>query len=118
MKHLLLGAAAALALSATAFADTPQVSTARMADNIRILSADDFQGREPATPAEAKTVDYIIKQFQAAGLQPGGDPKPGGGRAWTQDVPLAKFQISGPVKFEVSAGGASQSWTQGQQVRS
>jgi Zn-dependent M28 family amino/carboxypeptidase len=116
MKHLLLGAAVALALSATAFADAPQLSTKRMADNIRVLSADDFQGREPATPAEVKTVDYIVAQFKAAGLQPGGDPKPDGGRAWTQDVPLARFEISGPVKFAVTAGGATQSWTQGQQV--
>lgn len=116
MKHLLLGAAAALALAASAFAEPPQVSTTRMADNIRVLSGDDFEGREPATPAETKTVDFIVQQFQAAGVQPGGDPEPGGGRAWTQDVPLARFEINGPVKFDVAAGDATQAWTQGQQV--
>lgn len=116
MKHLLLGAAGALALTAGAFAQQPAVSTARIAENIRVLSADDFEGRAPATPGEVKTVDYITRQFQAAGLQPGGDLQTDGRRAWTQDVPLARFEINGPVKFDVKAGGAVQSWTQGQQV--
>lgn len=116
MKHLLLGAAAVLALSVPAFAEAPQVSTQRISENIRVLSADDFAGRGPATPGEAKTVDYIAKQFQAAGLKPGGDLRADGTRAWTQAVPLARFEISGPLKFNVSAGGATQAWTQGQQI--
>jgi len=112
MKHLLAGVAAALSIAAAAQAADPAVSTARMAENIRVLSSDAFEGREPATPAETKTVDYIVRQFQAAGLQPGGDQRADGQRAWTQDVPLARFSIAGPVK--IATGG--QAWTQGQQV--
>ena len=91
MKPLVLGAAAALALAAAAPAQDLQVSAPRIAENIRVLSSDAFEGRAPATAGETKTVEFIIGRFKAAGLQPGGDPAPGGGRAWTQDVPLAKF---------------------------
>jgi len=116
MKSLLLGATALLALGAPAFAGPAAVSAARFGETVRVLSSDAFEGRAPATPGETKSVDYIIKQFQAAGLQPGGDVQQSGGRAWTQDVPLARFRIAGPVTFEVTAGGASQAWTQGQQI--
>jgi len=116
MKPLVLGAAAALALAAAAPAQDLQVSAPRIAENIRVLSSDAFEGRAPATAGETKTVEFIIGRFKAAGLQPGGDPAPGGGRAWTQDVPLAKFEISGPVKVEASAGGETQAWVQGREV--
>ena len=45
----------------------------------------------------------LVDEFKAAGLQPGGD-KLKAGRAWTQDVPLAEFQIEGPVAVSVKAG--------------
>ena len=54
--------------------------------------------------ARQKTVAYIVEQMKAAGLQPGGDLKDGK-RAWTQDVPLAQFDISGPVESSVTAAG-------------
>ncbi|CAN7543016.1 M28 family metallopeptidase [Phenylobacterium sp. LjRoot225] len=116
MNKLLLGAVAFLALSAPAVADPAAFSTARFGENIRVLASDAFEGRGPATAGETKSVDYIIKQFQAAGLQPGGDLQPGGARAWTQAVPLARFRTAGPVTFRVTAGGASQAWSQGQQI--
>jgi Zn-dependent M28 family amino/carboxypeptidase len=116
MNKLLLGAVAFLALSAPALADPAALSAARLGESIRVLSSDAFEGRGPATPGETKSVDYIIKQFQAAGLQPGGDPQPAGGRAWTQDVPLARFRTTGPVIFSVASGGVTQAWTQGGEI--
>ena len=41
------------------------VDPARMTEHVKVLASDDFEGRGPATPGEAKTVDYIVKQFQA-----------------------------------------------------
>jgi len=116
MKSFLLGAAAVMCLAAPALAQQPQFSTARINENIRVLSSDAFEGRAPASPAETKTVDHIIKQFQAAGLQPGGDLQADGKRAWTQAVPLALFETAGPVKVTATAGGVTQSWTQGEQI--
>src|SRR5690349_3498359 len=83
------------AASADATADP-----ARLSQHVKTLSSDAFEGRGPATPGEQKTVAYLVEQMKAAGLQPGGDLKEGK-RAWTQDVPLAQFNISGPV--DVSA---------------
>jgi len=115
MKPFLSCAVVALVLAGPALAAPPEASTARLSENIRVLSSDDFAGRGPATPAETKVVDYIVRQFKAAGLQPGGDLRKGS-RAWTQDVPLARFRTTGPVTVKVAAGGQTQAWTQGDQI--
>jgi Zn-dependent M28 family amino/carboxypeptidase len=124
MKHL-PGLAILLALAACApkAPDTPVsavpapvLDPARITEDVRILSSDEFEGRGPATPAEQKTVDYLVGRLQALGVEPGGDPLPSGGRAWTQDVPLMRTEIAGPVKVEVRKGRDILSWTQGEQV--
>ncbi|MCC7269064.1 MAG: M28 family peptidase [Caulobacteraceae bacterium] len=100
----------AILFAATLFA-TPALAAAadfdagRLSEHIRILSADDFEGRGPATPAEAKTVDYISRAFAEAGLQPGGDKGPDGRRTWTQDVPLAQFDNAADPVSSFTAGG-------------
>ena len=115
MKQLVLGAVAACALCAPAFAADVKIDPALLSDHIRVLSSDAFEGRGPATPGEVKSVAYITRQFKAAGLQPGGD-KTKGGRAWTQNVPLAQFDIKGPVKFDVRTGGKTEAWKQGVEI--
>ncbi|HEX2817238.1 MAG TPA: M28 family metallopeptidase [Phenylobacterium sp.] len=115
MKHLFLSAVAACALSSSAFAADVKIDPALLSEHIKVLSSDAFEGRGPATPGEVKSVAYITKEFKAAGLQPGGD-KTKAGRAWTQNVPLAEFDIKGPVAFSVTAGGKTQAWKQGVEV--
>lgn len=115
MKTLLLAAAATAALaSSPAFAQTT-ISGAEIGKHIEVLASDAFEGRAPATPAEEKTVDYLIEQFKAAGLKPAGDLKDGQ-RAWTQDVPLARFEIDGPVATTVKAGGETLTLDQGEDI--
>jgi Zn-dependent M28 family amino/carboxypeptidase len=115
MKKLLLCAAASAVLSSAAFAADSPVDAARILQHVQVLSSDPFEGRGPATAGETKTVAYLSEQFKAAGLQPGGDPQ-GGSRAWTQDVPLARFATQGPIAVSVTAGGQTQAWTQGEQI--
>ncbi|MET0273951.1 MAG: M28 family metallopeptidase [Phenylobacterium sp.] len=115
MKKLLLGAALGALLSGQAFA-APPIDGQRIAQDIKVLSSDAYEGRAPASAAEPKTLEYIIAGFKAAGLQPGGDPLKGGGRAWTQDVPLARFTTDGPVKVSVTGGGETKAWTQGEEI--
>src|ERR1700744_5099321 len=104
MKKLLLSAAiCALATAAMAAPADPKIDPALLSEHIKVLSSDAFEGRGPATPGETRSVAYITKEFKAAGLQPGGD-KTKTGRAWTQNVPLAEFDIKGPVAFNVKAG--------------
>jgi Zn-dependent M28 family amino/carboxypeptidase len=117
MKKLFLSVAAC-ALATAAFAAPaadPKIDPALLSEHIKVLSSDAFEGRGPATPGEVKSVAYITKEFKAVGLQPGGD-KTKTGRAWTQNVPLAEFDIKGPVAFTVKAGGAAQSWKQGVEI--
>jgi Zn-dependent M28 family amino/carboxypeptidase len=91
------------------------VDPARLSQHVKTLSSDAFEGRGPATPGEQKTVAYIVEQMKAAGLQPGGDLKDGK-RVWTQDVPLAQFNISGPVDASVTAGGQRRPLAQGKDI--
>ena len=112
-----------LALSLLAFsiatavgaADAPTIDPHRLSDEVKTLSSDAFEGRGPDTPGETKTIDYVVGQFQAAGVQPGGDLK-NGKRAWTQAVPLLRTEIVGTPKLELIAAGKTQALTQGEQI--
>ena len=56
---------------------------------VRTLSSDEFEGRGPSTPGEQLTVDYLVEQFQAAGLEPGN------GDSFFQAVPLVALTERG-----------------------
>ncbi|HXU82855.1 MAG TPA: M28 family metallopeptidase [Polyangia bacterium] len=117
MKKLLLGGAVAvLAVGAVAWAAQPQIDAGRILADIKVLSSDAFEGRGPATAGETKTVAYLTAQMKAAGLEPAGDKQADGSRAWTQDVPLARFTTKGPVKVGVKLNGTAKAWTQGQEI--
>ena len=115
MKKCLLSAAAIFALAGPVLAADPRIDPARLSDHIRVLASDAFEGRGPATRAETKTVAYITDAFKAAGLQPGGD-RLKSGRSWTQNVPLAQFDIKGPIAVSVTAAGQTQGWKQGVEI--
>ena len=72
-------------------AAAPSVSIQRMSEITRVLASDEFGGRSMGTPGEDKTVAYLIEQFKAAGLEPGGE---NGG--WTQRVPLIRTKLQAP----------------------
>jgi len=115
MKKLLLGAAILALLSNAPAGAAAQIDAARILADTKELSSDAYEGRAPASEGEKKAVAFLIKQMQAAGLQPGGDLKDGK-RAWTQDVPLVRSQTKGPVNVSVTMGGQTTAWTQGEQV--
>ncbi|MES2349754.1 MAG: peptidase M20, partial [Pseudomonadota bacterium] len=96
-------------------ASGPEFDAKRLSQDVKVLSSDEYEGRGPNTAGETKTVNYLIEQFKAAGLQPGGDLLKGQKtqRSWTQDVPLGRFEIKGPVKLTVSDGNTSQELKQG-----
>ncbi|HEY0490319.1 MAG TPA: M28 family metallopeptidase [Telluria sp.] len=105
---VLLGLAAATAQAA----DSPKFDPQRLSQDVKVLSSDEFEGRGPNTAGETKTVNYLIEQFKAAGLKPGGDLA-GGKRSWTQDVPLGRFEINGPVTLTLNDGKKAQTLKQG-----
>jgi Zn-dependent M28 family amino/carboxypeptidase len=69
--------------------DAEPIDPARLSGIIQTLASDEFAGRAPGGPGEARTLEYLIGQFKAVGLEPGGE---NGG--WTQKVPLVHFQVS------------------------
>jgi len=108
----------ALAISTAVMAAAvtpPTFDPHRLSEEDKVLSSDAFEGRGPATPAETKTVDYVVSQMKAAGLQPGGDLI-NGKRAWTQAVPLLRTEIIGTPALSLSIDGKSQSLTQGNEI--
>ena len=100
MIRSLLLAGAALAAPMPLLAQTAQFSPQRLSTHVRTLGSDAYEGRGVATRAEKKTVDYLIAQFRAAGLQPGGDIVKGR-RGWTQAVPLLKADFVGTPTAEL-----------------
>jgi len=60
-----------------------QINPARMLENIKVLSSDEYAGRAPASSGEALATSYIEEQFKKVGLAPG---NPDG--TYFQSVPL------------------------------
>ncbi|MEA3012921.1 MAG: hypothetical protein QOD42_1466 [Sphingomonadales bacterium] len=72
----------------------------RLSGWTRALAADALQGRAPGTEGETRTVAWLIAQFQALGLEPGGAH---GG--WTQRVPLIRTQVAAEAAFSIASHG-------------
>jgi Zn-dependent M28 family amino/carboxypeptidase len=115
LKKKILVLALLSALAAAEAATPPQFDSHRLSENVKTLSSDAFEGRGPNTAGETKTVDFLIAQFKAAGLQPGGDLA-GGKRSWTQDVPLGRFEIKGPVTVSINDAKGAHKLTQGNEI--
>ncbi|HEV2598140.1 M28 family metallopeptidase [Sphingopyxis sp.] len=88
------------ATSATAIPDVqiPELSLATLQAVTKELSSDAYEGRAPGTPGEEKTVAYIIKQYEEAGLKPGNNGK------WTQDVPLVEITAKNATPISFTGG--------------
>jgi Zn-dependent M28 family amino/carboxypeptidase len=105
----------AIAASTVHAADGPKFDAGRMSQDVKVLASDEFEGRGPYTAGETKTVNYLVEQFKAAGLQPGGDLVDGK-RSWTQAVPLRRFEIKGPIALSVNHGQQTQKLAQGTEI--
>lgn len=101
----LLAAASAIALAAPFPAAAQDFSVERIDQHIRTLSDDWFEGRAPGTPGEDKTVAYLSGAFASIGLEPGGDLRPDGSRAWTQDVILKRSTMDDDPLLFINIGG-------------
>ena len=111
---LLLGPALA-AQSRPASTPAAPVDPDRMTAHVKVLASDEFEGRAPATAGETKTVDYIAKQFQALGLQPGGAPTDVAGAPgrrtfrWRNPTPARSPPASRPAERTARCGRATTS---------
>lgn len=85
----------------------PDVSVSLMKQMVARLSADDFEGRAPSTAVEPRVTDYIISQFEQAGLKPGNHGK------WLQPVPTVEITGSDQTPLRVSGPAAGLSFAFG-----
>ncbi len=99
MRSFVLLALAALPLPVVA-QTAPAISVETLKSVTQELSSDAYEGRAPTTAGEAKTIDYIVKRFAAAGLKPGNKGQ------WTQDVPMVEITARDVTPFTASGGKA------------
>ncbi len=115
LKRALIASAAVVMAASPVWAKAPArpaplISAARISQDVKVISGDDYEGRGIATAAEPKVIDYVSKGFKAAGLQPGGED---GG--WTQAVHLRKFSVS-DAKLSLDTPGGAMPLRQGEDI--
>tara|TARA_R110001592_G_scaffold363393_1_gene687328 strand:+ start:189533 stop:191248 length:1716 start_codon:yes stop_codon:yes gene_type:complete len=86
---------------------SPRIETERLSAIVKVLASDEFEGRAPGTPGGRKTVKFLIDQFSALGLEPGG--KNG---SWVHAVPMIRTQVQAPAAMAFSVGGTIQALPQ------
>ncbi len=89
----------ALALPAGAGGPAPIIDATRVSAIVRTLADDTLEGRAPGTPGEAKTLDYLVAQFKAVGLEPAGTDG-----SYLQAVPLVRTQVPVDAAMSVTVG--------------
>ncbi|KHL26657.1 peptidase M20 [Croceibacterium mercuriale] len=97
-------------MAATEPAVDADISAERLSRDVRILASDPFGGRAPGTPGETRTIEWLVGELQAIGLEPGG---PDG--AWTQAVPLLRTQL-GTGTLSASMQGTTLPLQQGEDI--
>lgn len=84
-----------------------RIETERLSATVKVLASDEFEGRAPGTPGGRKTVKYLIEQFAALGLEPGGE-----NGSWTHTVPMIRTQVQTPAMLKFSVGDTIQTLQQ------
>jgi Zn-dependent M28 family amino/carboxypeptidase len=97
-------AAAAPALKIP-LADLPKIEPQPILDRIKVISADEYEGRAPGTKGEELTVKYIEDEFKKLGLKPGNTDG-----SYIQKVPLVGITAKNTRPLVVSKGAKKQSF--------
>ena len=89
------------------------IDAAGLAEHVRTLASDEFEGRAPVSDGERKTVEYLRDAFSDLGLSPANDGE------WVQAVPLvsitadpdAMLYVDGGSGHELAYGDDFMAWT-------
>jgi Zn-dependent M28 family amino/carboxypeptidase len=83
------------------------LSAGSLAEHVKVLSSDEFEGRAPLSDGEAKTVQYLEAEFKKVGAQPGN------GESYFQDVPLVEITANPDMTLTISGGESPMSFSYG-----
>lgn len=84
-------------VNATSFEQAYQnVSEEELRSHVKTLASDEFEGRQPTTIGEEKTLAYLTEKFKAAGLQPGV------GDSFLQPVELVKIEADPNMSMTIA----------------
>ena len=78
-----------------------EIDTVLVANHLKTLSSDAFEGRKPFSPGEEKTVNYLKEQFEKIGLEPGN------GESYFQEVPMVQIHGTPDETMSISGGTSS-----------
>lgn len=70
----------------------------RVAAHIEVLASDAFEGREPGSAGETRTLEYLQAQFRSTGALPGLDG------SYLQEVPLVELKRREEPRARIRAG--------------
>jgi Zn-dependent M28 family amino/carboxypeptidase len=87
-------------VSAEAAEAAKQITADYLRDQITTFSADEYEGRAPATPGDVKARDYLVEQLKQAGFEPGG---PDG--SWQQSMDVVGITAEMPKQWTFAKGG-------------
>ena len=91
------------------------IDASRIIKDVQVLASDDFEGRAPASRGEMRTVEYLIRRFSEARLEPAGDVT-GGKRSWTQRVPLVLSEMEGDFSARIDLASSRINLRQGEEI--
>ena len=83
------------------------LSAGSLAEHVKVLSSDEFEGRAPVSDGEEKTVQYLEAEFRKVGAQPGN------GESYFQDVPLVEITPNPDMTLTISGGESPLSFSYG-----
>lgn len=100
--------AATLSFSANVNANTfeqayQSISAKSLHEHVKIVSSDEFAGRLPTSEGEQKTLNFLTKQFKAAGWQPGNNG------SFLQPVELSEITADADMTLTLKGNGKTTS---------
>jgi Zn-dependent M28 family amino/carboxypeptidase len=105
------GAAGAPAASKVPVSSLPAIETGPILEHIKVLAADDFEGRAPGTKGEELTIKYLEDAFGKLGLAPGNSDG-----TYIQKVPLVGITATEARPLTLTKGAQKQTFKWGDEV--
>lgn len=110
LRATLFGAGLAVLMAASpVLAQT--IDPVRLNNLTRELASDYFEGRGPVTVGEDRTIEWLIQQFTALGLEPGG--KDG---SWVQVAEVSRTMQDGPATLSARSGDDTITFARAQDI--